>query len=65
MSCSNIADQKNRNIKDHLFVINAILNDASNEIDDLEIYDIMKCVDKLWRSQMIYMMLELQMINSY
>ena len=50
MSCSNIGARKNRNIRDHLFVINAVMNDAfknKKEID-LEIMDIAKCFDKMW-----------------
>ena len=51
MSCSNIGGRKNRNIRDHLFVINGIMNDVMNskttEAIDLEIYDVAKCFDKL------------------
>ena len=42
MSCSNIGARNGRNIRDHLFVINAILHDviANSKINiDLEIYD--------------------------
>lgn len=46
MSCS-----KNRNIRDHLFVINAIVNDIMNnkngENIDIQLYDAYKCYDKL------------------
>ena len=50
MSCSNIGARKNRNIRDHLFVINAVMNEAfKNKKDiDLEIMDIAKCFDKMW-----------------
>ena len=51
MSCSNIGARKGRNIRDHLFVINAILHDISKEKNrniDLQIYDIKKCFDKMW-----------------
>ena len=50
MSSSNIGGRKNRNIRDHLFVINAILHDASKDKKksiDIEIYDIKKCFDKM------------------
>ena len=51
MSCSNIGARKNRNIRDHLFVINAILNEsvnAPNKIPlDVQIFDVSKCFDKL------------------
>ena len=43
MSNSNIGGRKKRNIRDHLFVINAILQDASkNKVDavNIQIYDI-------------------------
>ena len=51
MSNSNIGARKNRNIRDHLFVIHAIVNDIINNKDsddvDFQIYDIAKCFDKL------------------
>ena len=51
MSCSNIGARKNRNIRDHLFVINAIINDVTHNKDsndiDVQIYDGRKCFDKL------------------
>ena len=50
-SCSNIGGRKNRNIRDHLFIVNGILNNVINskteETIDLEIYHVKKCVDKL------------------
>ena len=51
MSCSNIGARKNRNIRDHLFVVNAVLNDAiqtKKEDIDIQIYDVAKCFDKMW-----------------
>ena len=54
MSCSNIGARKGRNIRDHLFVINAILHDISKEKNrniDLQIYDIKKCFDKMWAAE--------------
>ena len=51
MSCSNIGGRKNRNIRDHLFVVNGIINDVINNKQskevDLKIYDVAKCFDKL------------------
>ena len=52
MSCSNIGARKGRNIRDHLFVLNGILNDVSNNSEapkniDIQIYDVAKCFDKL------------------
>ena len=53
MSSSNIGGRKNRNIRDHLFVLNAILHDIrlSKESIDIEIFDVMKCFDKMWSSE--------------
>ena len=51
MSCSNIGGRKLRNIRDHIFVINGIMNDVMNNKEaeeiDIEIYDVAKCFDKL------------------
>ena len=51
MSSSNIGGRKSRNIRDHLFVINGIMNDVTNNKEaediDIEIYDVAKCFDKL------------------
>ena len=51
MSCSNIGGRKNRNIREHIFIINGIMNDVVNNKEteeiDIEIYDIAKCFDKL------------------
>ena len=50
MSCSNIGARKNRNIRDHWFVINAVINDTFKKKSnvDIEIMDIAKCFDKMW-----------------
>jgi hypothetical protein len=51
MSNSNIGARKNRNIRDHLFVvygvINSVLYGESDPID-IQIYDVEKCFDALW-----------------
>ena len=54
MSSSNIGARKKRNIKNHLFVINAILHDLKenkNACIDIGIYDVRKCFDKMWSSE--------------
>ena len=54
MSSSNIGGRRNRNVRDHLFVINAILHDASKDKNvaiDIGIYDIYKCFDKMWNKE--------------
>ena len=51
MSWSNIGARKNRNIRDHLFIINGILNDVlngkKNANIDIQIVDVRKCFDKM------------------
>ena len=48
---SNIGGRKDRNIREHLFVVNGIMNDVINNKNtkevDIEIYDVAKCFDKL------------------
>ena len=55
MSSSNIGARKNRNIRDHIFVVNSIFNDVHqskpNQGIDCEIYDISKCFDKMWYAE--------------
>ena len=72
MSSSNIGARRNRNIRDHLFVINGILNDVQQNKKntggvDLGIYDIAKCFDKMWyrETAMIFIKQGYRMINLY
>ena len=53
MSGSNIGARKGKNIRDHLFVINAVINDVTkNKKDvDIDIMDIAKCFDKMWYAE--------------
>ena len=53
MSPSNIGARKGRNIRDHLFVINAILEEVSEKKTnaELQIYDVKACFDKLWSNE--------------
>ena len=50
MSDSNVGGRKNRNIRDNLFVIYAIINDAIRKKKSINIqfYDISKCFDAMW-----------------
>ena len=51
MSNSNIGARKDRNVRDHLFVVYAIMNSILNGEDDpidIQIYDVVKCFDALW-----------------
>ena len=50
LSCSNVGGRKGRNIRDHLFVIYAIINDVKNgnaKSIDIQGYDINKCFDEM------------------
>ena len=51
MSDSNIGARRNRNIRDHLFIVNGIINSVLNGESapiDIQIYDVQKCFDTLW-----------------
>ena len=51
MSDSNIGARKKRNIRDHLFIIYAVINSVvkgSEQCIDIQIFDIEKCFDALW-----------------
>ena len=48
---SNVGARQNRNIRDNIFVINAIMNNVARrnlKDTDIVIYDVEKCFDKLW-----------------
>ena len=51
MTGSNIGARKERNIRDHLFIVYSIINSVVNGNEgptDLQIYDVTKCFDSLW-----------------
>ena len=51
MSFSNVGGRKHRNIRDHLFVVYAAINDVINgngDSFDIHCYDVMKCFDEMW-----------------
>ena len=52
----NVGSRKNRNIRDNLFVMNAIMNNSkrgNGEPCDICVYDIRKCFDSLWMHECI------------
>ena len=52
----NVGARKGRNIRDNIFVINAIMSDAVNntkEALDISIYDAEKCFDSLWLEECV------------
>ena len=51
MSDSNIGGRKQRNIRDHLFVLYAVINSVlkgGEQCIDIQVYDIKKAFDALW-----------------
>ena len=51
MSNSNIGAMKNKNIRDHLFVVYGIINSVvrgESPCVDIQIFDLKKCFDGLW-----------------
>ena len=63
---SNVGGRKRRNIRDNIFVINAIMNSIKmgNEMScDITIYDIEKCFDALWVQECINTLYECGLKN--
>ena len=51
MSFSNVGGRRKRNIRDHLFVVYAAMNDVVNgngSSFDIQGYDVTKCFDEMW-----------------
>ena len=56
MSDSNVGGRKKKNIRNHVFIINGIINDVINgkaEPIDIEIIDYRQCFDSMWLSESI------------
>ena len=66
MSDSNIGARKNKDVKNHLFIVNGILNEVKNDKSmciDLELMDISKCFDSLWVQEIMNDMSEVTEVN--
>ena len=53
---SNVGARKQRNIRDNIFVMNAIINSITKENEeslDCQIFDVDKCFDSLWLNEVI------------
>ena len=53
---SNVGARKGRNIRDNIFVLNAVTNSVvkgNEEAVDLQLYDVEKCFDALWVEECI------------
>ena len=56
LSDCNVGNRRGRNIRDNLFVLNAVLNTSrrkSEEPVDLGVYDVKKCFDTMWSHEAI------------
>ena len=63
---SNVGARKNRNIRDNIFVLNAIMNSIkknNQKAIDCQIYDIEKCFDSLWLHEVINSLFEAGLKN--
>jgi hypothetical protein len=51
----NVGSRKRRNVRDNLFVINAIINEnkQNGQAVDIDVYDVKKCFDSLWLEECI------------
>ena len=56
MSDSNVGGRRNKSIRNHIFIINGIINDVLNgrrDPVDIEIIDYRQCFDSMWLSESI------------
>ena len=47
----NVGSRKRRNVRDNLFVVNSIMNEAKqmkSQAIDIDVYDVAKCFDTMW-----------------
>ena len=66
LSDSNVGARKGRNIRDNLFVVNAIVNSVikgKEEAVDIQLFDVEKCFDSLWVEECINDMYEAGLNN--
>ena len=63
---SNVGARKMRNIRDNIFVLNAITNSRKNtpeEALDMQVYDVEQCFDSLWLQEVITSLYEAGLKN--
>ena len=62
---SNVGARKNRNIRDNIFVLNAIMNSLKSheKAVDFQVYDIEKCFDSLWLHEVVNSLYEAGLQN--
>ena len=62
----NVGARKQRNIRDNIFVMNAIMNSIRNNKEqaiDCQVYDVEKCFDNLWLKEVINCLYEAGLDN--
>ena len=62
----NVGNRKSRNIRDNLFVLNAVLNSTqqrSKEPMDIGVYDVEKCFDTMWAKEALKNAYDLGFMN--
>jgi hypothetical protein len=61
----NVGARRRRNVRDNLFVMNAIMNESkqTKEATDIDVYDVKKCFDNLWLLECINDLYEAGMKN--
>ena len=66
LSDSNVGARKTRNVRDNIFVLNAILNSHKNNLKealDLQVYDVEQCFDAMWLHEVISSLFSAGMTN--
>ena len=66
LSDCNVGARKQRNIRDNIFVMNAIINSfkkGTEEPIDFQVYDVEKCFDSLWLHEVINCLYEAGLRN--
>ena len=63
MSFSNVGGRKHINIRDHMFVVNAAVNNVINgdgKSFDIQRFDVLKCFDEIWYEETLNDMWDVQ-----
>ena len=66
LSDCNVGGRRGRNVRDNIFVLNAILNSISKgtkEAHDIQVYDNEQCFDSLWLQECINALYEAEFTN--
>ena len=67
MSDSNAGARKDRNCRNHAFIVNGILHDKKNNKGppiDVQIFDVAKCFDEVWPADTINVLYDLGIRNN-